>query len=828
MSVFNDQAFEKKLLGLKDSQESISTLSDWCLQHKQHHKKIVATWLSVLKKVRVENRLTLFYLANDVIQYSKRKNYDFVESWGTALQKATTMVRHDKVMIRIMRIFKIWGERNVYNEEFLTDLRGLLTAKKATPATPQAKPSDTPTTAPVATSSTEFNASNLFDRMHRCKDLEDDTDLKLKVVNDCKLVNFNDLEAFRTMLKDRKHADGVAGELDDAISQVEAYRKALEIEISERKTVIDLLQQGSKFYETEKNDARVVFNAYRNFSSRVKSLKRKLDELIPTLSSPVPSPDVNAPSPSPDSDIDLPNDDDLSGKLMQNTRRVSPPPRARTQGGDMDNMPNCFSSFMGGGALPFDIKSNFFVDDGSNRANILGTSEDEPEESPPSFEKESFRQPVEYDDTVHNRKSDVDHRSFLSHSSSPKDVDHRILNNRFKKDVDHRNLISLTGSPRELQPPPLPPNLWGDVDQDYRTPPPSKQQSRPGDNVESVDMEMSDEEEIERHQDKGRSREHSPSKKSVGGSQAPESPIKDREELGKSRSPHLPNPSKTTPQRFNVPPPTTRPPFPPPPRPLFPDAQFAPSLGGDFNKFSMPPIPPPPALPLSGPPPGLPLRLRHPGMNFLPPNLTLPPNPLLAIQNRSPVPAALVAQRTLEASPSHSMPTSTTQQVTPSGTQSSGPEESDTESIGQYLNMGLSDDEEIKEMVASMDPQLLQEVVDGINIGNGSDKLDLSSLMPNNGEIEEGDGDWNGQGDFVDPNNRGRPWKPSRLSVPGTPPGLAMPHPSMSPGAPRFRGHGLNWRSPPMHERGGRGRGFYRPFRGRGPPMPRQPYGGNW
>lgn len=313
MSVFNDQAFEKKLLGLKDSQESISTLSDWCLQHKQHHKKIVATWLSVLKKVRVENRLTLFYLANDVIQYSKRKNYDFVESWGTALQKATTMVRHDKVMIRIMRIFKIWGERNVYNEEFLTDLRGLLTAKKATPATPQAKPSDTPTTAPVATSSTEFNASNLFDRMHRCKDLEDDTDLKLKVVNDCKLVNFNDLEAFRTMLKDRKHADGVAGELDDAISQVEAYRKALEIEISERKTVIDLLQQGSKFYETEKNDARVVFNAYRNFSSRVKSLKRKLDELIPTLSSPVPSPDVNAPSPSPDSDIDLPNDDDLSG-----------------------------------------------------------------------------------------------------------------------------------------------------------------------------------------------------------------------------------------------------------------------------------------------------------------------------------------------------------------------------------------------------------------------------------------------------------------------------------------------------------------------------------
>ena len=38
-------------------------------------------------------------------------------------------------------------------------------------------------------------------------------------------------------------------------------------------------------------------------------MKRKLDELIPTLTdSPIPSPDINAPSPSPDSDLELPND----------------------------------------------------------------------------------------------------------------------------------------------------------------------------------------------------------------------------------------------------------------------------------------------------------------------------------------------------------------------------------------------------------------------------------------------------------------------------------------------------------------------------------------
>ncbi|CAG2059334.1 unnamed protein product [Timema podura] len=94
MTAFSEQHFEKKLAQLKDTQESIQSLSSWCLQHRSQHKKIVSCWLRVLKKVKVEHRLTLFYLANDVIQYSKRKNYEFVESWGTALQRATPMVRH--------------------------------------------------------------------------------------------------------------------------------------------------------------------------------------------------------------------------------------------------------------------------------------------------------------------------------------------------------------------------------------------------------------------------------------------------------------------------------------------------------------------------------------------------------------------------------------------------------------------------------------------------------------------------------------------------------------------------------------------------------------
>lgn len=59
----------------------------------------------------------------------------------------------------------------------------------------------------------------------------------------------------------------------------------------------------------------LLFQAYRNFGSRVKNLKRRLDDLIPSLKeiSPIPSPDINAPSPSPDSDIELPGENDNTG-----------------------------------------------------------------------------------------------------------------------------------------------------------------------------------------------------------------------------------------------------------------------------------------------------------------------------------------------------------------------------------------------------------------------------------------------------------------------------------------------------------------------------------
>jgi regulator of Ty1 transposition protein 103 len=110
MSGFTSQALEKKLIELNNSQQSIQTLSLWLIHHRKHHKSIVQTWTKELKKgfqlflfsyqifiylfikmfvemiAKPNRKLTFMYLANDVIQNSRKKGPEFSKEFGAVLK----------------------------------------------------------------------------------------------------------------------------------------------------------------------------------------------------------------------------------------------------------------------------------------------------------------------------------------------------------------------------------------------------------------------------------------------------------------------------------------------------------------------------------------------------------------------------------------------------------------------------------------------------------------------------------------------------------------------------------------------------------------------
>ncbi|UYV76128.1 RPRD1A [Cordylochernes scorpioides] len=138
---FSESALEKKLDELNNSQHCIQTLSLWLIHHRKHHKIVIQVWLKELKKAPPRKKLTFVYLANDVIQNSRKKGNEYIKEFITVLPKAFSLVNQqadDKTKTALGRILDIWQERNIYDKAQLEKLKQALLGKKkkAAPHTP--------------------------------------------------------------------------------------------------------------------------------------------------------------------------------------------------------------------------------------------------------------------------------------------------------------------------------------------------------------------------------------------------------------------------------------------------------------------------------------------------------------------------------------------------------------------------------------------------------------------------------------------------------------------------------------------------------------------
>ncbi|XP_044152775.1 regulation of nuclear pre-mRNA domain-containing protein 1B isoform X1 [Bufo gargarizans] len=126
MASFTEPALEKKLSELSNSQQSVQTLSLWLIHHRKHAASIVGVWQRELKKAKPSRKLTFLYLANDVIQNSKRKGPEFTREFESVLLDAFSHVSSeadDGCRKPLERLLHIWQERGVYSADFIQQLR---------------------------------------------------------------------------------------------------------------------------------------------------------------------------------------------------------------------------------------------------------------------------------------------------------------------------------------------------------------------------------------------------------------------------------------------------------------------------------------------------------------------------------------------------------------------------------------------------------------------------------------------------------------------------------------------------------------------------------
>ncbi|XP_056129740.1 regulation of nuclear pre-mRNA domain-containing protein 1B isoform X2 [Lampris incognitus] len=126
MSSFSESALEKKLSELSNSQQSVQTLSLWIIHHRKHSSLIVKVWHRELKKAKSSRKLTFLYLANDVIQNSKKKGPEFTKDFESVLVDACSHVASDadeSCKKHMERLLNIWKERSLYRSDFIQQLK---------------------------------------------------------------------------------------------------------------------------------------------------------------------------------------------------------------------------------------------------------------------------------------------------------------------------------------------------------------------------------------------------------------------------------------------------------------------------------------------------------------------------------------------------------------------------------------------------------------------------------------------------------------------------------------------------------------------------------
>ena len=212
----------KILVNLKDTQESIQGFSGWCIRNRKSAYKMARCWIKVIKKVRVEQKLVLFYLVNDIVQHSAKRGYtELLEKFRSAIKEAMPYLKEEKIGPKVQRCLDIWEERDVFDKDYIQDLTSLI---DMTPVKEDQEIVE------------NFNPAGLCTQIKILKALEDDADYKLKTLKENEL-DIQNIEEMKQKLKDKHCGAEFVQEFEDGTKRMEQYIKAMEREIRKRRQV---------------------------------------------------------------------------------------------------------------------------------------------------------------------------------------------------------------------------------------------------------------------------------------------------------------------------------------------------------------------------------------------------------------------------------------------------------------------------------------------------------------------------------------------------------------------------------------------------------------
>eukprot|EP00124_Ichthyophonus_hoferi_P000137 Ihof_evm1s5 gene=Ihof_evmTU1s5 len=279
MSTFSERQLEDKLASLSSSQQSIQTLSLWIIHHRRAARNIVEVWHKIFLKSDEKKKLVLFYLANDVLQTSRKQGSEFIKEFTVVLPNVMTVIQSkypdSNLAKSTLRVLAIWEDREVFPVPYVISLKSTLgvtgedshPTNKDQPSIPMSPIHANKDCKPITT--TELvEAIGKFDRS-----VAADSTLQARVAAlpqemiDTKLL---------TTLKDKQAVEDRMKQLSDALKLVASRDGRLVAEIEDRRELIVQLEGCIACQNQKIKEAMEAQKACRNKLECIREVKREL------------------------------------------------------------------------------------------------------------------------------------------------------------------------------------------------------------------------------------------------------------------------------------------------------------------------------------------------------------------------------------------------------------------------------------------------------------------------------------------------------------------------------------------------------------------------
>jgi len=251
-----------------------TALSHWFIYHKKRSSQSVQLWKQEIDIAEPERKLLLLYLANDILQESRKRGNEFINEFMAVIGDAVIMTYRtnpEPIRTKLMRLLDIWVQRTVFSGAFVNGIIQSINSNQYDNFETYTPNVISSPLKPEEDISVEYSESSENEQPQKEKDKKENDLHPDSIQNNFQIYNNSNLEILN------EHVIKIIQQLSESLKQ---YPVLMDAEESAKEIAPDCILNS---YKTQLELNESSLNEYKSQLDQDYSLTLTIDQLLSTF-----------------------------------------------------------------------------------------------------------------------------------------------------------------------------------------------------------------------------------------------------------------------------------------------------------------------------------------------------------------------------------------------------------------------------------------------------------------------------------------------------------------------------------------------------------------